>query len=277
MVEGKIRLDVLVVEQNIAPSREKAREYILSGKIFVDDKVERKCGRKVSEDVKVELRGEVIPYVSRGGLKLEKAIKTFSINLEDKVCLDIGASTGGFTHCMLNYGAQKVYAIDVGSDQLACELKQDERVISMENTNVKNLTLNDIGEECDFASIDVSFISLNKVIPSVLSLIHNHGTIVALVKPQFEAGIGRVNKKGVVKDNKIHIEVLYKVVTFLKENNLKIIGIDYSSIKGPNGNIEYLIYFTKDRSYIESFNTSNISDVVLRSHEILNSEDIWEK
>ncbi|MPM66143.1 Hemolysin A [bioreactor metagenome] len=274
MVEGKIRLDVLVVEQNIAPSREKAREYILSGKIFVDDKVERKCGRKVSEDVKIELRGEVIPYVSRGGLKLEKAIKTFSINLKDMVCLDIGASTGGFTHCMLNFGAKKVYAIDVGSDQLACELKQDERVVSMENTNVKNLTLRDVGELSDFASIDVSFISLDKVIPSVLSLIHNHGTIVALVKPQFEAGIGRVNKKGVVKDNKIHIEVLYKVVTFLKENNLKIIGLDYSSIKGPNGNIEYLIYFTKDKSYIESFNTSSISDVVLRSHEILNSEDI---
>ncbi|EQB86672.1 23S rRNA (cytidine1920-2'-O)/16S rRNA (cytidine1409-2'-O)-methyltransferase [Clostridium punense] len=274
MVEGKIRLDVLVVEENIAPSREKAREYILSGKIFVDDKVERKCGRKVSEDVKIELRGEVIPYVSRGGLKLEKAIKTFSINLKDKICLDIGASTGGFTHCMLNFGAKKVYAIDVGSDQLACELKQDERVVSMENTNVKNLTLRDVGELSDFASIDVSFISLDKVIPSVLSLIHNHGTIVALVKPQFEAGIGRVNKKGVVKDNKIHIEVLYKVVTFLKENNLKIIGLDYSSIKGPNGNIEYLIYFTKDKSYIESFNTSSISDVVLRSHEILNSEDI---
>lgn len=274
MIEEKIRLDVLVLDKKLVPSREKAREYILSGKIYVDDKLEKKCGRKVNLDSSIEIRGEILPYVSRGGLKLEKAIKKFNIDLENKVCLDIGASTGGFTDCMLKFGAKKVYAIDVGSEQLVHELKEDSRVVSMEKTNIRNVTKEQIGELCNFASIDVSFISLDKVIPSVLNLTSQEGSIMALVKPQFEAGIGKVNKKGVVKDKNVHMDVLYKVITFLKENSLKIIGLDYSGIKGPNGNIEYLIYFTKDNSYIGEFNTNSISDVVFKSHEILNSEDI---
>lgn len=274
MAEQKIRLDVLVYNKGIATSREKAREYITSGKIFVDGKAETKCGRKVDEAVQVEMRGSTIPYVSRGGLKLEKAINNFHISLENKVCMDIGASTGGFTDCMLKFGARKIFSIDVGSDQLAEVLRENPKVISMENTNVRNLTLEQIGELTDFASIDVSFISLEKVIPHVAELVQDNGEIVALVKPQFEAGIGKVSKKGVVKQAKTHIEVLYKIVNFLKENNYKIINLDYSGIKGPNGNIEYLVYFTKNVEFIEEFKTDWISNVVKKSHEVLNSEEV---
>lgn len=274
MIEDIIRLDMLVFNKNIATSREKAREYIISGKILVNGSVEKKCGRKVKEDVIIEMIGDAIPYVSRGGLKLEKAIKSFNIDLKNNICTDIGASTGGFTQCMLEFGASKVYAIDVGSNQLATVLLNDDRVISMENTNIRNLKYEQIGEKCDFASIDVSFISLDKVVPNVLNLIKDQGQVVALIKPQFEVGRGKVSKKGVVKDPSLHIEVIYKFVTFLKENNIKIMGLDFSSIKGPNGNIEYLIYFTKDSKIIESFNTSYISDVVYKSHKELNSEEV---
>jgi len=277
MVDDKIRLDMLVLKKNLATSREKAREYISTGKIFVDGKVETKAGRKLTEDSIVEMRGEVIPYVSRGGLKLEKAIKAFNIILKDKTCLDIGASTGGFTDCMLQNGAKKVFAIDVGSDQLVPILKEDIRVISMENTNVRNLTPEALGQLCDFASIDVSFISLDKVIPSVEKLLKDNGEVVALIKPQFEAGIGKVSKKGVVKQAKVHIEVLYKVITFLIENNFRVISLDYSSIKGPNGNIEYLVYFTKASDIKEEFKTNLITEIVNESHQVLSSEGIWEK
>jgi len=277
MVDDKIRLDMLVLKKNLATSREKAREYISTGKIFVDGKVETKAGRKLTEDSLVEMRGEAIPYVSRGGLKLEKAIKAFNIILKDKTCLDIGASTGGFTDCMLQNGAKKVFAIDVGSDQLVPVLKEDKRVISMENTNVRNLTPESLGELCDFASIDVSFISLDKVIPSVEKLLKSEGEVVALIKPQFEAGIGKVSKKGVVKQAKVHIEVIYKVITFLIENNFKVISLDYSSIKGPNGNIEYLVYFTKGSDIKEEFKTNLITEIVNESHQVLSSEGIWEK
>lgn len=273
MVEKYIRLDMLVFSRDMATSREKAREYITSGKIYVNGVVEKKCGKKVQEDIKLEMRGEAIPYVSRGGLKLEKAIKCFGIDLKNKVCIDIGASTGGFTDCMLKFGAKKVYAIDVGSNQLSVNLQRDSRVISMENTNIRNVKQEQIGELCDFASIDVSFISLDKVIPSVMNLVKDQGDVVALIKPQFEVGIGKVNKKGVVKDHNLHIEVIYKFVTFLKENNIKIKSLNFSNIKGPNGNIEYLACFTRNPEVIETFNTASISDVVLKSHKELNSEE----
>ncbi|MDU4892468.1 MAG: TlyA family RNA methyltransferase [Clostridium sp.] len=274
MSEEKIRLDMLVVQKQLASSREKAREYILTGKIYVNGEVEKKCGLKVKCDVEVEMRGEAIPYVSRGGLKLHKALKDFSIDLNDSVCLDIGASTGGFTECMLKNGAQKVFAIDVGRDQLAEKLRQDSRVVSMEGTNIRNITPEDIGELCDFASIDVSFISLDKVIPHVLNLLKEKGQVVALIKPQFEAGRGKVSKKGVVKNSKIHEEVILNIINLLKENNATIIDLNYSGIKGPNGNIEYLINFTKDSTRISNFSLNLVTSTVKVAHDKLNSEDI---
>lgn len=274
MSEEKIRLDLLVLKKQLATSREKAREYILSGKIYVNGNVEKKCGLKVTEDVNVEMRGEKIPYVSRGGLKLEKALKDFNVDLKGFKCLDIGASTGGFTECMLTNEAEKVYAIDVGRNQLAEKLRMDERVVSMEETNIRNLTLNDIGEVCDFASIDVSFISLEKVLPHVIALLKKDGGVIALIKPQFEAGRGKVSKKGVVKSNKIHEEVILNIITFLKKSEINIIDVNYSGIKGPNGNIEYLIYFTKDFTRISNFSSNSITNIVKNAHEKLNLEDI---
>ncbi|HBL06899.1 MAG TPA: TlyA family rRNA (cytidine-2'-O)-methyltransferase [Clostridium sp.] len=274
MLKERVRLDLLVVKKQLAISREKAREYILSGKIYVNGKEERKCGLKVEETAEVEMCGEVIPYVSRGGLKLEKALKDFNINLKGLKCLDIGASTGGFTECMLTSGVIKVYAIDVGKDQLADKLKGDKRVVSMESTNVRNLTIEQIGESCDFASIDVSFISLDKVIPHVIPLLKDVGEVVALIKPQFEAGRGKVSKKGVVRDSKIHEEVILNVVTFLKESHINILNLTYSGIKGPNGNIEYLINFTKDFNRIGNFNSNRIGNIVKNAHEKLTVEDI---
>lgn len=274
MAEEKIRLDLLVVQKQMAPSREKAREYILTGKIYVNGKVEKKCGAKVNEDSLIEMKGEVIPYVSRGGLKLEKAIKDFSIDLNNKVCLDIGASTGGFTDCMLLNRAEKVFAIDVGREQLAEKLRSDPRVISMEETNVRNLTMNDIGQLCDFASIDVSFISLDKVIPHVLDLLKEDGQVVALIKPQFEAGRGKVSKKGVVKSPKVHEEIILNIISLLKENHVHVIDLNYSGIKGPNGNIEYLINFTKDVTRISNFTLNLVGNTVRAAHDRLNSEEI---
>lgn len=274
MSEDKIRLDMLVVQKQLASSREKAREYILTGKIYVNGKEEKKCGLKVKSDAEVEMRGEAIPFVSRGGLKLHKALQDFSIDLNEAVCLDIGASTGGFTECMLINGAKKVFAIDVGRDQLAEKLRQDPRVISMEGTNIRNITPEDINELSDFASIDVSFISLDKVIPHVLNLLNEKGQVVALIKPQFEAGRGKVSKKGVVKSSKVHEEVILNVINLLKENNATIIDLNYSGIKGPNGNIEYLINFTKDTTKISNFSLSSVVSTVKVAHEKLNSEDI---
>lgn len=274
MSEEKIRLDMLVVQKQLAPSREKAREYILTGKIYVNGKEEKKCGLKVKAEAVVEMRGEAIPYVSRGGLKLHKALKDFSIDLKEAVCLDIGASTGGFTECMLVNGAQKVFAIDVGRDQLAEKLRQNPKVVSMEGTNIRNITSQDIGELSDFASIDVSFISLDKVIPHVLPLLKDKGEVVALIKPQFEAGRGKVSKKGVVKNSKVHEEIILNVINLLKENNATIIDLNYSGIKGPNGNIEYLINFTKDTTRISEFNLSSVVNVVKVAHDKLNLEEI---
>ena len=199
----------------------------------------------------MNLKEKILPYVSRGGLKLEKAINSFGIDLEDKVCLDIGASTGGFTDCMLQHGACKVYSIDVGTNQLDDKLRRNERVVSMENTNIRYLTVDSIGELADFASIDVSFISLEKVIPNLMNLLKDDGSVVALIKPQFEVGIGIVNKKGVVKKPSEHVKAIVKVLNLLKSLNVKVINVSYSSIKGPNGNIEYLIYFTKSKDTVK--------------------------
>ncbi|MBU3091560.1 TlyA family RNA methyltransferase [Clostridium sp. CM028] len=275
MLEDKQRLDVLVVKRGVLFSRERAKENIISGNIFVDGIMTTKCGKKVDISSSIEFIGEDIPYVSRGGLKLQKAINSFDIELKDKVCLDIGASTGGFTDCMLQHGACKVYAIDVGTNQLGDKLRGDVRVVSMENTNIRYLNVDSIGELADFASIDVSFISLEKVIPNLLNLLKNDGSVVALLKPQFEVGVGIVNKKGVVKKPSEHVKVIVRVLNFLRCLDVKVINVNYSSIKGPNGNIEYLIYFTKSKENYVNYIEDNITHIVSEAHKDLNrvSED----
>ena len=271
MSELKERLDVLLVNKGIFESREKARAAIMAGQIYVDDQKVDKAGEKVKVAANIEFRGDTLPYVSRGGLKLEKAINNFGLNLEGKTCMDIGASTGGFTDCMLQNGAVKVFSIDVGYGQLAWKLRVDPRVVCIERTNVRYIKFEDIGEYADFASIDVSFISLTKVIPPVLEVLTEEGSIVALIKPQFEAGREKVGKKGVVKEPATHIEVINKVVDFVTGLDLKILTLDFSPITGPEGNIEYLLYFTKakmDNNEIE-FNEDTVRAVVSRAHESL--------
>ncbi|MBU3195453.1 TlyA family RNA methyltransferase [Clostridium algidicarnis] len=264
----KERIDVLVVSKGLFESREKARASIMAGKIFVDGIRVDKCGEKVKVDSNIEFKGEKLPYVSRGGLKLEKAIKDFGLNLKNKVCLDIGASTGGFTDCMLQNGASKVFSIDVGYGQFAWKLRVDPRVTCMERTNVRYVKPEDIGESCGFASIDVSFISLKTVIPPILDLLQDKGEVVALIKPQFEAGKEKVGKKGVVRDPEVHKEVITNIVSFLINHNLTIIRLDYSPIKGPEGNIEYLVYFCKDERNT-NFNKEQIDLIVNKSHSNL--------
>ncbi|GIM27940.1 TlyA family rRNA (cytidine-2'-O)-methyltransferase [Clostridium polyendosporum] len=269
MSEKKERLDILLVERGFFQSRERAKTNIMAGNIFIDGRRVDKCGEKVKIEAHIEVKGEDLPYVSRGGFKLEKAIKSFLISLKDKICLDIGASTGGFTDCMLQNGAKKVYAIDVGYGQFAWKLRTDPRVVCMERTNVRYVTPEQINDEADFASIDVSFISLKKVLPAVVSLLNEQGEVVALIKPQFEAGREKVGKKGVVRDPKTHEEVITDIADYVEESGLKIISVGYSPIKGPEGNIEYLIYFTKDSSINISFDKQDISEVVKASHEQL--------
>ncbi len=270
MSEAKERLDILLVNRGIFESRERAKASIMAGQIFIDGQRVDKCGEKISENANIEFRGEALPYVSRGGLKLEKAIKKFDIALEGKVCFDIGASTGGFTDCMLQNGASKVFAIDVGYGQFAWKLRTDERVVCLERTNVRYVTPEQIGELGSFASIDVSFISLKKVLEPVINLLDSNGQIVALIKPQFEAGREKVGKRGVVKEPSTHMEVIHSIVSFIKNFEFKIIGLDYSPIRGPEGNIEYLVYFTKDKDYIESFELGFIDTIVSEAHGTLN-------
>ncbi len=246
MEDRKERLDVIITEKGLSESREKARSQIMSGKVYVNGNKVDKPGTKVSAASDIEIRGNAIPYVSRGGLKLEKSIKHFEINLSGTTCIDIGASTGGFTDCMLKNGAVKVYAIDVGYGQLAWSLRTDERVVCMERTNIRYVTSEQFGEEADFASIDVSFISLKKVLPAAKNLLKDDGRLVCLIKPQFEAGREKVGKKGVVRDKAVHAEVIDSIVSFCKnEMDFGILGLTYSPIKGPEGNIEYLIYVSK--------------------------------
>lgn len=266
MAESKLRLDILLVEKGIFSSRERARASVMSGEIFVDGVRVDKCGEKVKVSSNIEFKGEKMPYVSRGGYKLEKAIRSFGIELKDKVCIDIGASTGGFTDCMLQNGASKVYSIDVGYGQLAWKLRVDPRVVCMERTNFRYVTYEQIGEYADFASIDVSFISLEKIIPAAINLLNAKGSVMALIKPQFEAGRDKVGKKGVVREKSTHEEVILKIVTFIRKLDLNIINIDYSPIKGPEGNIEYLIYFTKNNEISYDFKDEKIKDIVNSSH-----------
>ena len=242
----KERLDVLLVNRGLAPSREKAKTMIMEGNVFVNNNREDKAGSMFSDDCVIEIHGNTLKYVSRGGLKLEKAMTHFGIVLDGKVCMDIGASTGGFTDCMLQNGASKVYAVDVGYGQFAWKLRQDERVVCMEKTNIRYVTPADIDDALDFASVDVSFISLTKVLGPARELLKEHGQMVCLIKPQFEAGREKVGKKGVVRDKTVHEEVIEKVIGFAMENGFSIHNLEYSPIKGPEGNIEYLVYIEKD-------------------------------
>lgn len=241
----KERLDILMVNRNLAESREKAKAIIMSGNVFVEGQREDKAGSTFPEEVSIEVKGNPLKYVSRGGLKLEKAMARYGLLLEGKVCMDVGSSTGGFTDCMLQNGAVKVFAVDVGTNQLAWKLRQDPRVISMEKTNIRYLTPEQLQEEIAFASIDVSFISLTKVLQPVRNLLSADGEIVCLIKPQFEAGREKVGKKGVVRDHKVHEEVINLVSTYASSIGFDCLNLDFSPIKGPEGNIEYLLYLKK--------------------------------
>lgn len=239
---NKERLDTLLVSKGLAPSRERAKAWIMAGTVFVNGQRIDKAGTMVPSQAELHVAGDSIGYVSRGGLKLAKALKTFSLHLENKVMADIGASTGGFTDCALQNGAARVYAIDVGYGQLAWSLRTDDRVVNMERTNIRNVSLADIGEFLHFISIDVAFISLEKVLPVVKTLLADSGEVVALIKPQFEAGREKVGKKGVVRDPAVHQEVITKVVDIAQNLGLVPVGLTFSPIKGPEGNIEYLLY-----------------------------------
>jgi 23S rRNA (cytidine1920-2'-O)/16S rRNA (cytidine1409-2'-O)-methyltransferase len=259
----KKRIDVLLVEKGFFESREKAKTSIMAGIVYVDNQKVDKAGEEVKEDAVIEVRGNACPYVSRGGLKLEKAVNNFGLILQDKICMDMGASTGGFTDCMLQNGAKKVYAVDVGYGQLDWKLRTDDRVVCMERTNVRYLTENEVPDKLDFVSIDVSFISLTKVLPVAYNLTSENGEVVCLIKPQFEAGREQVGKKGVVRDSKVHQEVIEKVVNFSRELGFKIKNLSFSPIKGPEGNIEFLLYLSK----IEE-NEINVEAVVDSSKEL---------
>lgn len=241
----KERLDILLVKRNLAESREKAKAIIMSGNVFVEGQREDKAGTTFSDEVQIEIKGNTLPYVSRGGLKLEKAMQNFDVCLEGKVCTDVGSSTGGFTDCMLQNGARKVFAIDVGRGQLAWKLRQDERVVCMEKTNIRYVTREDLGEWVDFSSIDVSFISLTKVLLPIRNYLREDGQIVALIKPQFEAGREKVGKKGVVREIRTHYEVIEMVLSYALSIGFEVLALDYSPIKGPEGNIEYLVHLKK--------------------------------
>lgn len=266
---AKIRLDVYLVDNGLTSSRERAKALIMAGQVYVKNQKCDKAGMMIDEsETSVEVRGEQLKYVSRGGLKLEKAMAEFPITLEGKTAMDIGASTGGFTDCMLQNGAKKVFAVDVGYGQFAWKLRQDERVVNMERTNIRYVTTDDIGTTVDFASIDVSFISLKLVLPVAYNLLSENGEIVALIKPQFEAGRGQVGKKGVVRDKNVHFDVIRGVLSFASEIGFDILGLSYSPIKGPEGNIEYLAYLKKSDE-VHELTDEDISAVVEKSHESL--------
>ncbi len=265
-MSNKTRLDVLLTERGLLDSRQKAQATIMSGIVFVNGQRVDKVGTAVANDAQIEIRGATLQYVSRGGLKLEKAMQTFPLTLEGKICADIGASTGGFTDCMLQNGAKKVYAVDVGYGQLDWKLRNDPRVVCMERTNARYLTHEQIPEELDFASIDVSFISLKLIFPALYGLLREGGEIACLIKPQFEAGREKVGKKGVVRDPTVHLEVLEHFLIYAKENNFTVLGITYSPIRGPEGNIEYLGFLRKSE---EPDAAVDLSAIVEASHTAL--------
>ena len=262
----KDRLDILLVKRGLAESREKAKAVIMSGIVYVDGQKEDKAGQTFADTANIEVRGSTLKYVSRGGLKLEKAMECFDVSVKDKVCMDIGASSGGFTDCMLQNGAKKVYAVDVGHGQLAWKLRNDTRVVVMEKTNIRYVKPEDIGESIDFASIDVSFISLSKVLPAAYNLLGECGEIVALIKPQFEAGREKVGKKGVVREKSTHIEVIQNCFAYAKENGFFVRELEFSPVKGPEGNIEYLYHLVKSGDVDSDI---DIEAIVNTAHEKL--------
>ncbi len=262
------RLDVELVNRGLVESREKGRALIMAGAVYVDGQKAFKAGDRIKDGMNIEIRGAKLKYVSRGGLKLEKSMEVFPLDLSGRICADIGASTGGFTDCMLQNGASKVYAIDVGYGQLAWKLRSDDRVVNMERTNVRYLDFDLIEDEVDFVSIDVSFISLKLVLPVAYEFLSEGGELVALIKPQFEAGREEVGKKGVVRDASVHKSVITTITTFAHETGFSVKGLDFSPIKGPEGNIEYLMYVSKDGENTNLVTEDIIDDVVAKSHEM---------
>ncbi len=277
----KERLDVLLVRQGFAESREKAKAVIMSGSVYVNGQKEDKAGTMFDvEKARLEVRGNTLKYVSRGGLKLEKAVDQFQVELSGKVCMDIGASTGGFTDCMLQNGAAKVYAVDVGHGQLAWKLRNDERVICMEKTNFRYMVREDIAEELDFASVDVSFISLDKILGPAYNLLKPNAQMVCLIKPQFEAGREKVGKKGVVREPAVHKEVIEAVLAFTLTKGFGLLHLDFSPIRGPEGNIEYLMHLVKKDpvaadfdavDFIRNHYADEIDEIVASAHKTLDN------
>ena len=275
----KERLDVLLVKQGLAESREKAKVIIMSGDVFVNGQREDKAGTSFDETkITIEVRGNTLKYVSRGGLKLEKAMSHFNLTLQYKICMDIGASTGGFTDCMLQNGAVKVYSVDVGHGQLAWKLRNDPRVVCMEKTNFRYMVRDDIADDLDFASVDVSFISLTKILEPARNLLKDKGQMVCLIKPQFEAGKDKVGKKGVVREPQIHKEVVEKILDYADSIGFTVLQLDYSPIKGPEGNIEYLVHIEKDQEKIERLSQeehSHIEDGSIYIPNRLSQTETW--
>lgn len=267
-MNNKKRLDAAVFEQGLSESREKAKTLIMAGVVYVNNQKADKAGMTVKDDDIIEVRSNPLKYVSRGGLKLEKAMECFDISLENCLCADIGASTGGFTDCMLQNGATKVYAIDVGYGQLAWKLRTDERVINMERTNFRYVTHEQISEDLDFCSVDVSFISLSIIVPVMRNIMKDGARAVCLIKPQFEAGKDKVGKKGVVRDKAVHVEVVENTVNMLLNNKMSVLGLTFSPVKGPEGNIEYLVYIEKNE-YAENTSGVTAKEVVESSHSEL--------
>lgn len=266
----KERLDVLLVDRGLATSREKAKAIIMSGIVYVDGNKEDKAGTTFPTTVNIEVKGSTLKYVSRGGLKLEKAMNEFNLSLDGFCCMDVGSSTGGFTDCMLQNGAVKVYSVDVGHGQLDWKLRNDDRVVVMEKTNIRYVTPEHIDDVLHFASIDVSFISLTKVLLPVRELLSDKGRIVCLIKPQFEAGREKVGKKGVVRDKKVHEEVIEMVKNYAESIGLHPIMLSFSPVKGPEGNIEYLLYLTKDKSQVEELGGTSPIDI----HEVVEASHV---
>lgn len=271
----KDRIDSVLVKKGYFETRQKAKYAIENDCIYVDDKLVQKPSKIVDEEASIEVRGNGLPFVSRGGLKLSKAITSFNINLKDKTCMDIGASTGGFTDCMLQNGASKVYAIDVGHDQLCESLRKDNRVINLEGTNIRQIDVKEF-EKLDFISIDVSFISLTQVLDKAYELLNELGEMVILIKPQFEAGKEYINKNGVVKDKKVHEKVIEKVILLANSLQFEILGLDYSPIKGPAGNIEYLLHLKKkqEKESLKIFSKrEQIKEIVEKAHRELKKKE----
>lgn len=266
---SKERLDVLLVSRGLADSREKAKAIIMSGNVYVDGQKEDKAGTSFNDKVNIEVRGNTLKYVSRGGLKLEKAMANFDVTLEGKICMDVGSSTGGFTDCMLQNGAVRVYAVDVGHGQLAWKLRNDERVVCMEKTNIRYVTPDDIPDKIQFSSIDVSFISLTKVLGPVKELLSDDGQIVCLIKPQFEAGREKVGKHGVVRDKAVHLEVINKVIEYAVSIGFEVLNLEFSPVKGPEGNIEYLLHLQKHTEGIYEHIPFVPQNIVEKAHETL--------